>query len=75
MKSNEWPSRELRCRELNAFYSIRNELFIEDGILFFNRRIVVPSPLREKMLKLLHRSHFGVDRVSTRLLFGIIDGL
>ena len=37
-----------------------------DGILFFGDRIIVPLQLRPEMLKLIHESHFGVEKCKSR---------
>ena len=51
---------------MNAFYNIRNELFIEDNLLFYNTRLVVPESLRLDMLHLLHQGHFGIEKTRAR---------
>ena len=39
-----------------------------DGILFFGDSIIVPLQLRPEMLKLIHESHFGVEKCKSRAL-------
>jgi transposase InsO family protein len=45
--------------ELKPYYDKRYELTVEDGILMWNGRIIVPSKLRTTVLKHLHRGHPG----------------
>lgn len=45
---------------------MRNEIFVEDGLLFLNNRMIVPSKMRQKILKQLHESHFGVTKTKKR---------
>ena len=41
--------------------NIRDELAIQDGIIFRGQRIVVPVSLRLDMKRKLHASHLGVE--------------
>ena len=36
---------------------IQNELTVESGVLLYSTRVVVPRPLCERVLKILHESH------------------
>ena len=66
VENNSWHKLNKCSKELNAFYNIRHELFVEDDILFLNKRIVVPLSLRPDMLKLLHQGHFGIEKTRGR---------
>lgn len=51
------------CRDSPAivpFYRIRNDLALENGLLFYRNRIVVPAVLRSKVLEVLHEGHQGM---------------
>lgn len=52
--------------ELKIYYQIKNDLHVYKDIIFYNYRVVVPKKLREKMIKLLHEGHFGVNRTCDR---------
>ena len=66
IEHNDWEHFNRPNRESNAFYNIRNELFIEDNLLFYNTRLVVPESLRLDMLHLLHQGHFGIEKTRAR---------
>ena len=48
------------------FWNIRNELFVDDGIVLYGPRIVVPKAARREVLARLHDSHQGVERTKRR---------
>ena len=48
--------------ELQSFYTHRNELTVESGVLLWGMRVVVPTRLRHTVLEQLHESHPGVTR-------------
>ena len=45
---------------LKRFSSFREELTVEDGVLYRGTRVVVPSALQHAMLDRLHSSHQGI---------------
>ena len=48
------------------FWNIRNELCVDDGIVLYGPRIVVPKAARREVLARLHDSHQGVERTKRR---------
>lgn len=60
-----WNEREYK-EEMKVFYQLRSDLHVNNDMLFFNDRVVVPSVLRGEMLNLLHEGHFGVNRTRDR---------
>ena len=48
--------------ELKQYRQILPELYIVDGIILKDRRIVIPSALRPSLIKKLHASHLGIDK-------------
>ena len=57
-----WPEkmRDL-LRALRSFWSYRDELGIEDGILFKGKQLLTPESMRGDILKQLHQGHQGTD--------------
>ena len=43
--------------QLEGFYRRRQSLTIEQGCVLFRERVVIPTALRTKVLKLLHQGH------------------
>ena len=52
--------------DVRPYWSFRDELAIEDGIIFKGQEVVVPEALRQDVLRQLHQSHQGLKK--TRLL-------
>lgn len=45
---------------------MKEDIFVENGILYFGNRIMVPKSLRKEMLELLHESHQGITKTKIR---------
>ena len=55
-----WPSKEETPQSLTPYYSFRDELTVQDGLIFRGERLVIPSSLRSEMKKSVHNnSHLG----------------
>lgn len=64
---NGWPQNKSKCFEnVKFFYKMRNDIMIDDDILFWNERIIVPTTMRLNMLEQLHEPHFGVTKTKKR---------
>ena len=50
---NEW-------RNCMDFYKFRRELSVEDGVILYGCRLVIPQSLQSKVLEFLHKAHQGV---------------
>ena len=46
---------------IRRYYNVRDEIWIQDGILMFKNRIIIPLSLRKKVLSALHSAHQGID--------------
>ena len=47
--------------EVCPYFSIRDELSIQDGLIFRGERVIVPTKLRSEMKTKLHSSHMGAE--------------
>ena len=56
-----WPHAFLE--ELKDFKKLENSLSTENGCIFYGLRVIIPSTLRNHILKLLHLGHFGMQRM------------
>lgn len=62
-----WPSDRTKIPECaRQYFRMRNDICLQDGILFFEDRIVVPESLRLVVIKLLHESHMGINKSQRR---------
>ena len=48
---------------LKDFKKLENSLSTENGCVFYGLRVIIPSTLRNHILKLLHLGHFGMQRM------------
>lgn len=62
-----WPEDRKSCPSLTQdFWTYREELSIEDGLIFKGFRLVVPECLRKHTLSVLHQGHFGTEKTLLR---------
>ena len=60
--STGWPSSRSSCSDvLKNYWNYRDELWIEDGILMKNHKIVIPNVLKGKYLEKVHAGHQGIN--------------
>ena len=64
-----WPQSKKDCTEqLLDFWSFRQDISEEDGLLYKNQRLIVPHSERPETLKVLHLGHYAVDKMQLRAL-------
>ena len=69
MVHDGWPQSKKDCPEqLLDFWSFRQEISKEDGLLYKNQRLIVPHSERLETLKVLHLGHYAVDKMQLRAL-------
>ena len=58
-----WPdnTKEL-LSDLRVFWSLRDELAVEDGIIFRGKHVLIPERQRADILAQLHQSHQGIQK-------------
>ena len=57
-----WPDqKEALPSELHPYFTVKDELTAQDGILFKGLRCVIPTSLRPKIRERLHGAHTGVE--------------
>jgi hypothetical protein len=57
-----WPNDKHQVpAELMPYYSFRDEMTVQDGLLFKGERVVVPLSLRSEMKMALHLTHTGIE--------------
>ena len=52
--------------ELQPYWTFREELTIEDGLILKGTRIVIPSKQQQAILKQLHDGHLGLNKCKLR---------
>ena len=62
-----WPERQRDVAQpLRKYWSYRDELSIEDGIIIKGDRIVVPQACRRDILNTIHEGHLGITKCQLR---------
>ena len=57
-----WPSERDAVHELlTPYYSYRDELAVQDGLIFKGERVIIPINLRKEMKEKIHSSHLGIE--------------
>ena len=57
-----WPNEKTGLPAVLApYYSFRDELTVQDGLIFRGERLVIPKDVRSKMKKELHSSHICIN--------------
>ena len=65
----DWPQSRKDCPEqLLDFWSFRQEISEEGGLIYKNQRLIVPHSERLETLKVLHLGHYAVDKMQLRAL-------
>lgn len=59
---NGWPKDLKLSPSLVPFAKIKDNLYTEEGILFFGSKIVVPASLRKVISNALHNGHPGITK-------------
>ena len=52
--------------EIQAFWTFREELTVEDGLILKGTRIVIPTKQWEAILKLIYKGHLGLNKCRLR---------
>ena len=62
-----WPDRIQNLPpELKPYWTFREQITIEDGLLLKDRRIIVPDCDRDEILSQIHRGHLGLQKCLQR---------
>ena len=65
--ANGWPENIKMVPEaVRTFWSFRDELSVEDGIILKGERVVIPQSLKQDTLKQLHAAHQGIEKTRLR---------
>lgn len=57
-----WPETKEECPILvQAYWTFRDELPAQNGILYKGCRVIIPDSMRHKMITRIHASHQGIE--------------
>ncbi|KAK3706895.1 hypothetical protein RRG08_051298 [Elysia crispata] len=67
LQNKSWPSSQRSSSMAQRdYYVIEHNMHEENGIIFFNNRMVIPESMREEMLTKLLASHLGKEKPKAR---------
>lgn len=64
-----WPQSKCYLEDnelIRHFFKLREELICNDGIIYYQDRIVIPSKLKQLALFMLHSGHLGISKTILR---------
>nr|XP_050031134.1 uncharacterized protein K02A2.6-like [Dermacentor andersoni] len=61
-----WPSRRDVGFDLKPYWNVRQNIALVENLLMCGSRIVIPSTLRQPVLKIIHEGHFGIEKCRAR---------
>uniref|UniRef100_A0A8C7YWC8 Gypsy retrotransposon integrase-like protein 1 n=1 Tax=Oryzias sinensis TaxID=183150 RepID=A0A8C7YWC8_9TELE len=60
--SKGWPNEKCKVpSQVRLYFSFKEELSFQDGIIFRGERAIVPDSLRKEIIQRIHSSHLGVE--------------
>ena len=60
--TTSWPDVNDLTLDLKSYWHSRDLLTIQDNLILYNSRIVVPSSLRQETLTALHAGHLSIEK-------------
>ncbi|GFT48419.1 transposon Tf2-6 polyprotein [Nephila pilipes] len=60
-----WPK---SYNSVKTYYKIKTNLYIQEGLLFSNGKLIVSYSFRKDMLQLIHETHFGIEKCKKRAI-------
>ena len=62
-----WPAyfKEI-ATPIKAYWSMRDDLYIQDGLVMMGQRIIIPSTKRNMILEKIHTGHLGIEKCKLR---------
>ena len=62
-----WPENIKQVpTDIRQYWSYRDELAVENGVILKGERVFIPEPLRKKTLNILHTGHLGIEKTRLR---------
>lgn len=62
-----WPKNKNNLSDrARLYYKLKDDLCVENGLLFLNERVVIPTKIRKEILNDLHVGHFGIEKTKSR---------
>ena len=57
-----WPEEKHKLSlEVIVYFQFRDELTVQDGLIFKGERVIIPTSLRQEMKDAIHSAHIGIE--------------
>ena len=57
-----WPTERALCMaQVTPYFNFRDELSVQDGLIFKGERLVIPASMRAELREALHEAHLGIE--------------
>ena len=57
-----WPASKSSLPEIvHPYFDVRDELTVQDELVFKGTQLVIPYALRKRMMEMVHDTHIGID--------------
>ncbi len=66
---NKWEKND--CEKYRSYFEKKDELFVDNNVLMWGHRIIVPKKLRHKILQELHSAHLGIVKTK-KIIRGLV---
>lgn len=64
---NGWPNnKKVLGEKIRYYYRFKDNIFLDDSLIFLDDRVIVPTALRSDILEQLHQSHLGFEKTKAR---------
>ena len=63
---NEWPRKPSIPLEVKPYWQARGQLTVDNNLLLYGPRIVIPSSLQKEILSKIHEGHQGIQKCRLR---------
>lgn len=63
---NGWPEKQSFNKDALLYYKYRNEISLNQGLLCYKDRIIIPPELRKTVLQHIHTGHQGISKSKLR---------
>lgn len=60
---NGWPNKLNEVGELKHFFKIKKDITVENNLVYYNNRLIIPRSLRKFILNTLHETHLGSNKI------------
>ena len=63
LENDNWPPKEFITGDSKPYFKKRYELSLQNGVILWNLREIIPNSLQNEVLCLLHQQHPGIVRM------------